>query len=325
LAFGVGLFLYFTHLSKFTHALNFHPATQVWASDEYLRHSYFQPGHDNLLVFLLSRTNGVFQFAFGQVALGAIGCVLFIVGLALLFVGKVRSDSSRVNSHHLGLFLLVSFVPAAAASLARMYPYGGTRHSSFLLIFVAAGISVCVARIAMYRLGFALSGTALLIISCVAFQPGPQIPRADQHAGLMLQAMQFVHQKISRSDLIVLDNQAAQLVGHYLCQQKIVSFVSAPRGFTAFECDGYRTIVDQNTWSFSAQEFLFDLQRLEQLGAVKTGESICVIDAGWTIGLARQLQAQVPEFHSLQAQSFGENIQILKVNIGQQTPALDAN
>ncbi len=46
----------------------------------------------------------------------------------------------------LGLFLLLPFVINAAAALVDLYPYGGTRHSAFLIPFAVAGVSLAIAK-----------------------------------------------------------------------------------------------------------------------------------------------------------------------------------
>ena len=57
-----------------------------------LANSYFHPGHDHLLPFAFARTFGVFQYTFGQLAVGDIAGVLFVAAVALLLNGEIRAD-----------------------------------------------------------------------------------------------------------------------------------------------------------------------------------------------------------------------------------------
>ena len=317
-ACGIATFLYVSHLSKVAGRNHSVPATQVWAGDAYLQRSYFQPGHDNPVLFVLARTGGVFQFVFAQLAVGDLAYVLFIIGLVFLFRRKVVPAKATITSSQLAVLLVLPFVLAAAASLVRAYPYGGSRHSSFLLMFALAGVSVCLAKLANNRATFALPITVVLLIVCAVFaQPRQQIPRSEQRIIHMQQAMQFIHEKIPRSDLILIDNQAFQLMGHYLCKQEIVHLEAGSHGFAAFVCDDYQNVVDLNSWAFSPADFLRDLQRLQGDGVVKARDTIWVIQAGWKVELASQLQETVPEFRSLQPHSFGHNIQIFAVRTGE--------
>ncbi len=53
-----------------------------------LANSYFHPGHGHLLPFAFARTFGVFQYTFGQLAVGDIAGVLFVAAVALLLSGE---------------------------------------------------------------------------------------------------------------------------------------------------------------------------------------------------------------------------------------------
>ena len=46
---------------------------------------------------------------------------------------------------------------------------------------------------------------------------------------------------------------------------------------------------------------------------LKPNQAIWVFQAGWDIGLARDLPEKVQEFHGLKPESFGRNISLFKV------------
>ena len=52
---------------------------------------------------------------------------------------------------------------------------------------------------------------------------------------------------------------------------------------------------------------------------LKPGQTVWIFQAGWDIGLARELQERVPEFRDLKADSFGRNISLFKLKVGQET------
>ena len=49
------------------------------------------------------------------------------------------------------------------------------------------------------------------------------------------------------------------------------------------------------------------------------GQVVWVVQMGWNIDLARQLQA-LPELRTLQVESFGRNIEMFKLTVGQPMP-----
>jgi len=66
------VFLYKTHLSHLGQGES-RTVLQGWMSEFYLSRSYYEPGRDNPLLFVIGHSFGVFQFVFGQLAVGDVG------------------------------------------------------------------------------------------------------------------------------------------------------------------------------------------------------------------------------------------------------------
>jgi 4-amino-4-deoxy-L-arabinose transferase-like glycosyltransferase len=324
-ALALAAFLYQTHVSKLG-AGESRTVLQGWMSEFFLRRSYFDPAHDNPLTFLLGHSFGVFQYFFGQLAVGDAMGVLFIVGVVLLLRGKNPLNGAETSNHRpfsrqLGLFLLLPFAIAGGASLGHVYPYGGTRHIAILIIPGVAGVSLAIARLAAGRWGRGFTIAALVIVACIAFgKPRqPRMDRADQSRTHMADALEFVRKNIDPSDLIVADYQTDLILGHYLCQQRPISFDPAPANFEQFSCGGHRVVcTDYKTdWMFSSENFPREWLRVVQSYNLKPGDIVWVVQAGWGVDLPEDLRGHVAEFHSLRYQSFGNNIKIFKLPVGQ--------
>ena len=94
-AFGLFVFLFRTHIASLKNS----PDAQHMQVA--LANSYFHPGHGHLLPFVFARTFGVFQYTFGQLAVGDIAGVLFVFAIALLLGGNqipVQSIQDQRNS-----------------------------------------------------------------------------------------------------------------------------------------------------------------------------------------------------------------------------------
>src|SRR5262249_51878791 len=155
---GICYWLYVTQISRLGQAYGGTNATQGWMGSDYLGHSYYIPGKVNPLLFVFARTGGVFQYIFGRLIVGDLAFVLFVVGIVMIFhrsessfvVRPVSSATSalpttndqRPTTAQLGTFLLLPFAFNCAAALVRAYPYGGTRHSAFLIPFGLAAVGV---------------------------------------------------------------------------------------------------------------------------------------------------------------------------------------
>jgi putative effector of murein hydrolase LrgA (UPF0299 family) len=316
-------FLYKTHLSKLG-AGDSRPATQGWMSDLYLQRSYFDRAHDNPATFLLSHSFGVFQYFFGQLAVGVVMGVVFLIGVAILLRGKSFS-ADRASSRRLGIFLVVPFVVAGSISLAHLYPYGGVRHLAFLIIPAVAGVSVAIAWLASNRWDRAFSVTAVVILACIVFgKPRqPRMERADQSRKHMADAVNFIAGNIKPSDLIFTDYQSDLILGHYLCQQRPVPWEVTPANFEQFSCAGRQIVASdfRAAWMFGADNFPREWQRAVQSYNLKPGETVWIVQTGWGIDLPEDLQRRYAEFRGLNFESFGKNIQIFKMTVGQPMPA----
>jgi len=325
-ALALAIFLYKTHISKLGVGES-RTALQGWMSDFFLRRSYFDPAHDSPLLFLVGHSFGVFQYFFGQLAVGDVAGLLFVVGLALLLRGK-SFPYDRTSSRRLGMFLLFPFVVASIASLAHVYPYGGTRHVAFLVIPGVAGVSVAVARLAGQNWLRAVAVAGLMLVLCVLFgkERQPYIQRHDQSRARMNEAIDFLHQKASPPDLVFTDYESELVLGHYLCGQKPIAFEASAPDFEGFSCDGVRVISASYKAAtlFDASRFFNSWNRLVKTYRLKPGATVWIAQAGWGVDLPEDLQRQFAEFRDLRFESFGNNIKIFKLTVGQPMPAVNS-
>ncbi|MGC1436807.1 MAG: glycosyltransferase family 39 protein [Terriglobales bacterium] len=293
----------------------------------WLANSFFRPGHDNPLLFVIARTGGVFQYVFGQLAVGDVAVLAFIAGIVFLWREHVTPEGSTVTSRQIGVLLVLPFAVAAGASIARIYPYGGTRHSAFLIMFGLAGVSFVLAKLVKQRITRGIALAILIVAVCTAFgKPHrPYMLREDQSRTQMARALGFIHAQIPQSDLIFVDYQTRLLLGYYLCPLQPVPF-SAPVGsLEEFRCNGYQAFAaGPDLYIFTTENFIPRWHQFQRSVSLKSGQSVWVIQAGWEVDLAQDLQSTVPEFRELAPQSFGRNITIFKLKVGQQISMTDA-
>jgi hypothetical protein len=250
---------------------------------------------------------------------GDIAGLLFVAGTILLLTGKsvAGKAGSGPASRQLALFLLLPFVINAVAAIADLYPYGGTRHSAFLVPFAVAGVSLAIAKLTRRQLVPALGIAVLIVAICQVFGAPhrPYIRREDQRRSNMTQAMDAIRQSVAPDDVIFVDFQSSFLLRFYLCPE--ISFTGLPPSdFRTFSCDGHRVIStssETNVWTAD----LFQHRWNEMVNAyhLKPGQIVWIFQAGWDIGLAQELQEKAPELHDLKAQSFGRNISLFSIAV----------
>jgi 4-amino-4-deoxy-L-arabinose transferase-like glycosyltransferase len=321
---ALAIFFYKTHLAKLGVGES-RTVLEGWMSEFYLRRSYFDPTHDNPLLFLAGHTFGVFQYFFGQLAVGDVIGLVFFVGIALLFRGR-GFPAGPPSSRTFAIFLLLPFAIAGGASLAHVYPYGGTRHVAFLIIPGVAGVSLAMVRLAAGKWERGLALAVFVILACIAFgKPRPpRMDRADQSRVHMATAMEFVRQNMDPSELIFTEYQTDLILGHYLCHQRPISFDETAADFEQFSCDGHRIVSAsyKTAWMFRADNFPAEWQRFVQSYALKSGQTVWIVQSGWGIDLPEDLRRHFAEFRDLPFESFGDNIKIFKMTVGQPMPTV---
>ncbi len=293
-------------------------AAHAWMSDVYLAKSYFAPGKINPLLFIFARTGGVFQFAFAQSAIGDMAYVLFVVGIILLLR---KPGVSHLKPGHAAVLLVLPFVLNCGAALIRAYPYGGTRHSSFLLPLALTGVSLSLAYLLKDRPALGVVSALLIVLACNVFQTPrqPYMSRQDQKRDNMDAALAFIRHQIAPDEIIFADNQTSRLVEYYLCDQHPVTRDHSVPGFVSYDCGGHHVIVtDWKTSIFTARSFYDHWQVLVQEYSLRSGTRVWVTQMGWSTYLATELQA-FPEFH-LSPHFFGKRIQIFDLTVGQSMP-----
>jgi hypothetical protein len=317
---GIAVFLYVTHISKQKSS-----AQTVQAMEEWLRKSYYHPGHDSPLLFVLGRSFGVFQFIFGHLAMGDIAGLLFLAAVLLLLREKNVNSSHHPSTGQLAVLLLLPFALNCAAAIMRVYPYGGTRHCVFLVIFALAGVSFVLARWVRQQTARGVGVAILIVAACNVFGAPhrPYMLRRDQSSKQMNRVMSVIRRDVSPGSLLFMDYQTSLLVNHYLCPQRAMSFDSSITNLQAFDCGEYRVIsADPHTWRFDSQTFLSKWDEMERTFdlELKPGDKVWVIQEGWDIKLGVDLQNQFREFRNLHLESFGQNITMFELTVGQPMP-----
>jgi uncharacterized membrane protein len=144
---AVGAMLARTHVSRLRGG-----ALEAEVRATWLREAYFRRGEDGSAAFLWRQTLSLFHYLFSATATGIIALGLFFFALVLL----VRRRQPAV------VLLALPLLLSAAGGLLAVYPYGGTRHSIDLVLFISAGVAVALSRLTGERRWMALAAAAAL-------------------------------------------------------------------------------------------------------------------------------------------------------------------
>src|SRR5579864_5962256 len=194
----------------------------------YLRRSVLQPGEISLAV--IARANlRLFHYLFSQGAVGALALALFLWGLVLLLRDPAKTSARQPSSRHLAVLMIFPWVVNAGLALFRNYPFGGTRHDSYLAIFLVPALSIPLAR---WKPGKrwtkpALIGAVLAVCNLFPSPEGEYIRAHDQSRGLMAQAVSSLR-SLPYGSTILTDDQGGLLLSYYVCDSKVVQIEQKP-------------------------------------------------------------------------------------------------
>ncbi len=291
----------------------------VQAVTEWLRRSYFRPGQDNLLAFVLGRSFAVFQFIFGQLVVGDIAALFFIAGIVFLARGKQKPEPPLASVGEAAVFLVAPFAINCVLALSGKYPYGGTRHCVFLAIFAMTGISYVIAKMARWRPSIAVAVSVLIVAVCSAFgfHHQPYMTRADQSRAQMDRMIEFIQVAVPAADPVFVDYQANLMLSHYLCGQK--PGVIGVSGYQKFQCAGHEIIsAPPHMWMFTAETFPAYWDELIPYSGLVPGKTVWVVQAGWGASIAPDLQRVRDDLAPVKVQAFGRNISVVELRVKDQ-------
>ena len=127
------IFLLFTHMLEMRSGW-----MKDYAVNEYLSSGYFHGGNQSLPGFFSSKLLHIFSYLAGNNLAGCIGLALFAIGVAsLLFIPAKRGEKKRAD---LAVLLIMPVIFGFAGALMKIMPFFGSRHISYLLPFLVAGL-----------------------------------------------------------------------------------------------------------------------------------------------------------------------------------------
>ena len=287
---GLATFFYKTHV----------PTVEQGIRDSWLHKSFYHPG-DHVIPFLGTNLYRFFHFLFGQPVVGAIMLLLFVAGVAALLM---RPADLPLKFGKAGAVVVFAVALNMALSLAGLYPFGGTRHSVFLLPFVALGIGAGLAGLLKERSHLAplLAAGAVCVCSVFPAPSGPHMQPPNQNIVLMRRAAEYVH-AAAPSGLVLVDQQTVFPFRYYFCRQEYFPFAANPENFA---CGSYQAHKSGALWDLSGERLAGDLKETRAAFSQAATAKVVVFQTGWSVGDMKVLNTLKHE--GCARPMFGKNI-----------------
>lgn len=296
LALSLAAFLYKTQIAPVRAAGLLGGITSSYVSKSVLR-----PGQSPLGFFFGANIR-FFHYLFNQQAVGIIALAFFVYGVILLLRNKVQLRAAP--PWQLGLFLLSPFILNLTAAFLGFYPYGGTRHSSYLSFFAMCGIAIGIAHIDKR---FSWLTPAILAVILIASEPfpaptGQYIHPGNQTRSKMSAAMQYLQKSVPAGSTILTDHQGGLALSYYLCHAKVAESEWPFQDSIESRCGEYK-IISLREWLFDGKDIQREAQELKTDPA-----SLWFFQAGWGVDNEPEVRANLKSLGCESPREFGQNI-----------------
>jgi hypothetical protein len=282
-AAGLYGFLFCSHVSALHGGALEHEAIQTW-----LGTSYFQAGRDSVLTWIPLRTQ---ELAWWLTRLRApwgprLGWIL----ASAFLLGAVWMTARR----RLAVLLLVMpFLLAGAASILHLYPFGGTRHSSYLAPLLAAGVGVLATETGGRR-----AWLAVLLALATAILPWSENRdlisrelRERQATYHVEEALNYARDTLPTDALLCVDHQTQVMLEYYAMRGEFQTLDIAQTGFFERRLFGH-PMLSPRIWHDDAASFHDSLDRLAAAYHRSPEQTVWVINMGLEENLMFDLRAR---------------------------------
>jgi hypothetical protein len=293
-------------------------------ADTWLRASIFHSGEDHLLPFIFRRTTRLFRYFFSHGTIGVAALLLFVIAIVLLLRDKKRPESLwKPTPRQIAILLALPFLITLGTAIAGIYPYGGTRHDSLLIMFALPGVSIGLARIKIHWpcLKPVALVTGLAICNIFSYPPPPYIPRKNQNRKFMREAIRFARQSVPPGSLVYVDHPGGLLLSYYLCRNTVVPFESQSQPFMTSRCGDYEAVTpSRRLWSFDPDTFPGTVQEMWRRHELHPEAQVWIFQSGWIDWHEEVWIAQLRDYGCYDPQQFGPNIIVCKMMLDVERP-----
>ena len=260
--------LYFGHIRR---ASVFNPSGSL----NYLGHYFYTPGRETLLGFLWRSLFETFHYATGLRPLALLFMLIFVAGLDALLMGRTKAPK------FMALLVISPFVVGFIAALFRVFPFAGSRHQTYLLPFLAAGISAAFAWLPRGR------AVPIFLLGAVvtpfwAIHSSPENDARVMPISAMTAAISYIGRTVPRGTPLFADDMTRDVLRYYLSRNdKALDVVRFEEGSEEW-LGGHRFIVPPTAPpAFRPAEMVEEVTEVARTIGVPPGDPLCVVSVAW--------------------------------------------
>ena len=308
-ALGIYAYLYVVQVA------GLHKSHQVLITEPSWFQGRFPAEGDRVAQFFWRGTFGVVEFVFTSHPVTLWAVVLLAFGIVVLLLSRSAGLRNRVG---LVVLLASPFLLACAGAFLYFHPYGPTRQTIFLVVFLAAGMAIAMDWLARRRLW--VSVLAMMVLVPMVYDHAGYHPlRIDptQRPELLHSSFDYLREQAPPGSLVLTESDTGALMEFYLAGDDWPS-QSYPSG--ARRIVGYRVFYNTSRL-MSLDQVRADLAEWRSREEIDPEAPVWVIDASGISDLYHELQEHPGRGRNLSdLQTFGEAVTVFRVPAGYQGP-----
>jgi dolichyl-phosphate-mannose-protein mannosyltransferase len=269
------------------------------ASMDYLQPYYYAEARETPLGFTWRAFLGTFSYAVGSRRLAFLFMLAFLAGLAALLGG--RTKARRL----MALLVISPFAVGFAAAVFQVFPFAGSRHQTYLLPFLAAGISAGLAFLPG-RLAVPLLLLGAVIAPFWATRTAPDNSTRAGPIGDMTAAIEYIGRMIPRGSPVFVDYKTREVLRYYLARNEPRDTLR-PEAVVEEQLGGYCVVglvsrmpsltrdphPSPIVWAFRPDEALQQITESARALGVPSGDPLWIVSVAWSEpSLASRLPAR---------------------------------
>jgi hypothetical protein len=241
----------------------------------YLGHYFYAPGRETMLGFLWRALFETFHYAVGLRSLALLFMLIFVAGLAALLTGRTKAPKLTA------LLVISPFVVGFIAALFRVFPFAGSRHQTYLLPFLAAGISAAFAWLPRGR------AVPILLLGAVVapfwvIHSSPENDARVVPKSAMTAAISYLDSTVPSGSPLFTDDMTRDVLRYYLSRNdKALDVVRFEEGSEEW-LGGYRLVVPPAAPpAFRPAEMFEEVTEAARTIGMPPGDPLCVVSVAW--------------------------------------------
>ncbi len=272
------------------------------SSMDYLRPYFYARQNETWFTFTWRALSGTFSYA-GSHRSAFLFMLVFIAGVGGIATGRTRARRLQA------LLLISPFIAGFAAAVFQVFPFAGSRHQTYLLPFLAAGVSAfaaCAPR--GWAVPLLMAGVVIAPLWVTHARPDND-PRTTPLSD-MTAAIEYVKATVPQGTPLFVDYETRDELRYYLTRNDTNLDTVRFNAGVEERLGGYRVVVPRGyVWSFRSNEVLKQVTESARALGVPGGDPLWVVSTSWT---EPPLASRPPAGGDRQVKEFGR-ISVIKV------------